>query len=139
MAFLKEPSKYKRSILAQLKHIVSKTMYRAVEILLTPCCTPVISNVDVECNGDSTQTVTVTLANNINLRGQGQVTLYYNGQPVTAPVIWTDSNVAEFLVNVNNGDVTEVTILLTMPTNSQDSVGVFLLSNIAIVNFPTCP
>lgn len=135
MAFLKEPSKYKRSILNQLKHLVSKTLHRAIEILLTPCCTPVISNIEVECSSD--YNVTITLTNSINLRGKGIAFLLIDGLQV-ASTPWLDgSNVVFTDISATAGTY-DIQIQLFMPTNSEENLGVMLISQVDETVFSSC-
>ena len=73
MAFYKNPSAIRRSILAFVRHLLSKSLYKAFEFLLSPCCSPSI-RATVACVG-STYTVTVTLDNSINFSYESFATL----------------------------------------------------------------
>jgi hypothetical protein len=62
MAFLKQPSNYKTSLLAQLKHIVSKTMYNDFKTILEPCCIPSVTYDTFTC-GSNTNVIGVIFEN----------------------------------------------------------------------------
>ena len=136
MAFLKEPSKYKRSILNQLKHLVSKTLYRAIEILLTPCCTPVIGSVESECDGID-YNITVTLTNPINLRGKGLAILLLGGNVVSTET-WTDTNQIVFTDVNGTAGTYDAQVQFFMPTNSEDTIGVSLYTDVVEITLPSC-
>jgi len=136
MAFLKQPSNYKTSLLAQLKHIVSKTMYRAIEILLNPCCTPVISSVDVECTSD--YDITVTLTGAINLRGKGKALLIID-EVIVSTVDWTDSNTIIFPNVTGTAGTYDMYVQLFIPTNSAETIGVSMNTATEDITLPSCP
>mgnify|MGYP003675436673 CR=1 FL=1 len=102
MAFYKNPSAIKRSILAFVRHLLSKSLYRAFELLLSPCCPPVITNATAVCNGDST---------------------------------FTFSNVPNYIED----DTVPVAIEMFLPTNTTETIGVTLYSNVFSLYFPLCP
>ncbi|TXG82448.1 MAG: hypothetical protein E6R13_04810 [Spirochaetes bacterium] len=135
MAFLKEPSKYKRSLLAQLKHIVSKTVYRAIEVILTPCCAPVISNVDVECDADYNVTVTFTQA--INLRGKGKAFLVIGGSIVSIED-WADTDSITFTDISGTAGTYDMYVQLFMPTNSDETLGISMNTTTEDIILPSC-
>lgn len=51
MAFIKYPSAIKRSILAFVKHMVSKSTYKDIDMVLTPCCIPSVDFGTYTCSG----------------------------------------------------------------------------------------
>ena len=54
MAFIKVPSHIKTSILAFVKHLVSKSVYNDIKSLLEPCCKPTLRIYNnYTCTGDS--------------------------------------------------------------------------------------
>ena len=144
MAFYKNPSAIRRSILAFVKHLLSRPLYRAFELLLSPCCPPVVTSSVAVCNGDSTFTVTLTLANAINLAGVGTdlLTLFgiSPGWYVFADTINPSSNTIVFTNVVPPADDTTFTVGLEMflPTNTTESIGVSLYSNTFDLYFPLC-
>jgi len=53
MAFITQPSKIKQSILAFIKHMVSKSVLKAIDYILSPCCedgniTVTVSNLTID-------------------------------------------------------------------------------------------
>ena len=146
MAFYKNPSAIRRSILAFVRHLLSKSLYRAFELLLSPCCPPVITNATAVCNGDSTFTVTVTLANAISLAGVGfdSLVLFAGFGPgwfVNATGYDAGTNTITFsnVVPFSDDDTFAVAIEMFLPTNTTDTIGVILYSNIVSLYFPLCP
>ena len=75
MAFLKQPSNLKISILNFVKNIVSKVLFRAFEILLNPCCDLSISDIDITCTDTDVATVTLTLGKGFSFPKTGTFTL----------------------------------------------------------------
>ena len=136
MAFLKNPSNYKTSLLAQVKHIVSKTLYRAFDILLSPCCSPVISNIEVECGSD--YNITVTFTNSINLKGKGDAFLIADGLQI-ATTSWLDSNQVVFTGVSASAGTYDFQVKLFLPTNSEENIGVMLVSQTDETVLPSCP
>jgi hypothetical protein len=145
MAFYKNPSAIKRSILAFVKHLLSKPLYRAFEILLSPCCNPVVTNATAVCNGDGTFTVTLTLANAISLAGVGNDYLSLFGiSPgwyVFASTVDLNTNTIVFENVTPPTDNTSFSLRLEMvlPTNTTETIGVILYSDIFDLYFPVCP
>lgn len=144
MAFYKNPSAIKRSILAFVKHLLSKPLYRAFEILLSPCCNPIVTNSVAKCNGDGTYTVTITLANSINLAGVGieYLSLFgiSPGWYVFASTIDMNTNTIVFQNVTPPSDDATYTLGLEMvlPTNSTETIGVILYSNTFDTYFSVC-
>jgi hypothetical protein len=55
MAFVKDPSKIKRSIIGFVKHLLSRQKVQDIDTLLTPCCIPILTGGDVTgCSGGDT-------------------------------------------------------------------------------------
>jgi len=132
----------KQSILAFIKNLVNKTIYKAISEILSPCCTLNVKNITAVC-GDGDYIMTVTLDHAVNLLGEGQVSLYWNfGAPfnvVLTTVTWNDSNEMTFHVPSFFGDGTyDVTLELFLPTNSSQTIGVTLVSIPLPVLFPSC-
>lgn len=144
MAFYKNPSAIKRSILAFVKHLLSKPLYRAFEILLSPCCNPIVTDSVAVCNGDSTFTVTITLANAINLAGVGFDHLslfgFSPGWYVFANTVDVNTNTIVFnSVTPPSDDATfTLGVEMVLPTNTTETIGVILYSNTFNVYFPSC-
>lgn len=144
MAFYKNPSAIKRSILAFVKHLLSKPLYRAFEILLSPCCNPVVTNAVSTCNGDGTFTVILTLANAISLAGVGNDYLslfgFSPGWFVFASTVDLNTNTIVFENVVPPSDDTTFSLRLEMvlPTNTTETIGVVLYSDIFDLYFPGC-
>ena len=131
MAFVSTKSNIKVSILGFIKHLVSKKVYKAIEILLTPCCHPVITNITAECV-EGTTIITVTLANSINLYGSGQGTIFLLiplvNLYIASTTVYNDGKTIVFELPDIEVPVLEGNIELFMPTSSDGLVGVSLSS-----------
>ena len=142
MAFYKNPSAIRRSILAFVRHLLSKPLYRAFDFLLSPCCTPSISATAV-CVG-STYTVTLTLANSFNFGSNSRAALLI--YPVSIPPI-SIGGIETYLggdtivftnVSATAGAAT-LQLELFLPTNTTLDSGVVTYSNTVNITFPVCP
>lgn len=80
MAFLSVPSKIKTSILGFIKHIVPKKYYKAIDMVLSPCCSLAIESLQVECaTTPGKYNVTVKFVGQPNLLGIGFATINLRG------------------------------------------------------------
>ena len=70
MAFVSTNSQIKKNILNYISRLVSKTLYRSIEILFKPCCDITITNVEAVCNSGNYD-ITITLDKSINMLGNG--------------------------------------------------------------------
>ena len=130
-----------KQVLYNNKHILTPTLYRGIEVVLTPCCTPSIASIVATC-GQGDYNLTVTLNEAINLLGKGQASLYWNfGAPsnvILTTVTWNDSNQMSFEVPSFGAGTYDVTLELFLPTNSAGTAGVTLLSQPFSTVFPGC-
>lgn len=79
MAFVSTNSQIKNNILNYISRLVSKTLYRAIEILFKPCCDISITNVSAVCSATpNAYDVTVTLSKSKNLLGKGLMLVIVN-------------------------------------------------------------
>lgn len=141
MAFLKQPSKLKNSILAYVKHMVNKKIFYAFDLILSPCCVPTVSGVEVECVSTGRYNITATLSNSflaegwgaqVFLTGVGNYEFSYVGEIAGNTLIFEDV----YLVSAGNYTVG---FNLSFPTNSQGDMGV--IESILVdgnVTFPAC-
>lgn len=136
MAFLKNPSEYKLSILGFVKHIVGKTLTRAFEVLLTPCC-GLTGTAEVSCNDDNTTyAIVVTTAESINFLGKGVATVLVDGAQFTG-VVTEPSTIFVETATLTAGTY-DVNVTLFLPTNNDGTVGVFKTFTVADVVFASC-
>jgi len=139
MAFISTKSNIKNSILAFIRHLVSKRVYKAIEIILTPCCHPVVTSSETVCE-NGTVTLTLKLSSNINLysndNASGRLTIL--GQVVKST--YTDNGTLTFQFENTgaSGDYT-ATLILFMPTSSDNLTGVYLSTGEFTVSVPSCP
>jgi len=66
-------STMKRTVLKTIQGLVSKTLYRSIEILFQPCCDVTITNVEADCSSvtSGNYDITITLDKSINMLGNG--------------------------------------------------------------------
>jgi hypothetical protein len=142
MAFVSTNSNIRNSILGFIRHLVSKRVYKAIEIILTPCCHPVVTSVEAVCNGGVT-VVTVKFSSNINLYGAGQGKIYL-WVPILnifvgSTAIYADNGTVTFeFLNLIGAGGYSASVELFMPTSSDGLVGVSLSSEEFIIGLPDC-
>ncbi len=154
MAFVSTNSQIKNNILNYISRLVSKTLYRSIEILFKPCCDITITNVEAVCNGTNYD-ITITLDKGINMLGNGLLLVLVDGVLTvvdsTALIPYNDSNKI-VLLDANIGDSSGgskgVFVIFLLPgaplSNvtdlSQLTPGVFTLASSDLdFSFPSCP
>jgi hypothetical protein len=144
MIFKTSTSRVKNSILAFVKFIVSKKVYKAIDILLTPCCHPVVKSTEATCNEENGATiVTIELVNSINLYGAGQGSIFLWLPSlnifISTTTLYTDSNTIVFeFINSGLGGTYDASVELYMPTSSDGLIGVSLSTEIFQITLPDC-
>jgi len=158
MAFVSTNSQIKNNILNYISRLVSKTLYRAIEILFKPCCDITITNVEAVCTVDGdpgNYDITITLDKSINMLGNGLLLVLVDDSVTvidnSALTPYNDSNKIVLLdANIGNSSGgpkgVSVFFLLTSVSSSnlqsfsQLTPGVFTLATSDIDwNFPSCP
>jgi len=150
MAFVSTNSQIKKNILNYISRLVSKTLYRSIEILFKPCCDITITNVEVVCTVDGdpgNYDITITLDKGINMLGNGLLLIQVDGVTIgDGPIPYNDSNKIVLLnVDINNtpGDY-DIIIFFLLPSSPVTSFetltpGVFTFANTAnTVEFIDC-
>lgn len=147
MAFYKNPSAIKRSILAFVKHLVSKTLYKEFDLLLSPCCVPTISVSDSSCSTTSgvygVKWNTVSISTSLLANQEVQIFITAEEYP-DAGVIqkitldsngnWTGSLQSSFEGSPFVGAYNLSLVLTVLPTN----LSVVYRSIPIVVNVPNC-
>lgn len=135
MAFYKVPSNIANSILAFVKRLVSKTLYKAFDVILSPCCT--LSGVaEAVCDSEDLHTITVTTNETIGFLGKGYATMIINGTDLKSVV--TEPNTIVFS-SVDAGTGTfDGTVTVFLPTSSDEAIGVYKTFVIADIVLPSC-
>ncbi len=135
MAFYKVPSNIANSILAFVKRIVSKTLYRAFDVILSPCCT--LSGVaSTSCNDDNTYEIVITTNESIGFLGKGVANLTIDGSSFTGVV--TEPNTIYVETASLTAGTYDVNVTLLLPTDSDGTLGVFKTLTVADVVFDSC-
>jgi hypothetical protein len=157
MAFVSTNSQIKKNILNYISRLVSKTLYRSIEILFKPCCDITITNVEVDCSSvtSGNYDITITLDKSINMLGNGLLLVLVDGVVVTVDggglIPYNDSNKIVLLdsdIGDSSGGSKGVTVLFLLPgaplSNATDfsqlTPGVFTLASSDLdFSFPSCP
>jgi hypothetical protein len=154
MAFVSTNSQIKKNILNYISRLVSKTLYRSIEILFKPCCDITITNVEAVCNGTN-YVITITLDKSINMLGNGVHLVLVNGVVVivdgyeglipyndSTKIVLLDSDIGD-----SSGGPKGVTVLFLLPGVPLNNIqgfkdltpGVFTLAGSDLDwNFPDC-
>jgi len=140
MAFYKNPSAIRRSILAFVRHLLSRPLYRAFDFLLSPCCTPSISATAV-CVG-STYTVTLTLVNSFDFGSNSIATLFIDpaigNDEIGGVVTYLGGDTIVFTTVSATAGAATLRLELFLPTNATLDSGVVTYSNKVNITFPIC-
>lgn len=128
----------RQNILNFLRAIVSKRIYRAIELILSPCCPVSILSVDVVCNEDDEYDITVTLDSNISLLGIGKYQLFFEVDGVLIEGNFTNGNTITVTGQTLTSGTTDVSGYLFLPTNSDATVGAFLDLGTIEATVPAC-
>lgn len=158
MAFVSTNSQIKKNILNYISRLVSKTLYRSIEILFKPCCDITITNVEAVCSSvtSGNYDITITLDKSINMLGNGIILVLVDGVVASTNseglTPYNDSNKIVLLdsdIGDSSGGPKNVTVLFLLPgvplSNIQGfkdlTPGVFTLAANDDIDwtFPSCP
>lgn len=155
MAFVSTNSQIKKNILNYISRLVSKTLYRSIEILFKPCCDITITNVEVDCSSvtSGNYDITITLDKSINMLGNGLLLVLVDGVVVTVDgneglnpyndstkIVLLDSDIGD-----SSGGSKGVTVFFLLPSSPVTSLetltpGVFTVATSDLDwTFPSCP
>lgn len=142
MAFYKNPSAIRRSILAFVRHLLSRPLYRAFDFLLSPCCTPDILSATATCVGSSF-TVTLNLGNSFDFGSNAVATLIVDpasgNNQIGGTTTYAGGNTIVFTTVSATAGAATLKLNLFLPTNSTLNSGVTTYSNTVNVTFSACP
>jgi hypothetical protein len=146
-------STMKRTVLKTIQGLVSKTLYRSIEILFQPCCDVTITNVEAVCNGTNYD-ITITLDKSINMLGNGVLLAIVDGVVASTNyeglIPYNDSTKIVLLdsdIGDSSGGPKNVNVLFLLPGVPFNSIqgfkdltpGVFTLAGSDLDwNFPDC-
>jgi hypothetical protein len=146
----------KRTVLKTIQGLVSKTLYRSIEILFQPCCDVTITNVEVDCSSvtPGNYDITITLDKSINMLNNGIILVLVNGVAASASdeglIPYNDSNKIVLLdsdIGDSSGGPKNVIVLFLLPGVPLNNIqgfkdltpGVFTLAGSDLDwNFPDC-
>lgn len=140
MAFLSTNSNIRNSILAFIKRIVSKRIYKAIEIILHPCCTNTVTVVDFSCGDPGEYDVTITFTGTTNLFEHGFGILYVDGVPVSVQGVYNDNGSITFTGVALTATVEySFNVLMHMATNNSEfTQGVYITATAIDATPPVC-
>jgi len=125
------------NILAFVKNLVTKTVLRAIEIVLQPCC-DISGTATTECASDYNLTITTT--SNIGFLGKGvAVVLLSDGTDVfsfTGDVTEPNKVILED-ITLSSGTY-DATVYLLLPTNTAETSGAYKKFTIDNIVFEAC-
>jgi hypothetical protein len=117
-------STMKRTVLKTIQGLVSKTLYRSIEILFQPCCDVTITNVEVDCSSvtPGNYDITITLDKSINMLGNGVLLVIVDNVVAStnyeALIPYNDSNKIVLLdsdIGDSSGGPKNVTVIFLLP------------------------
>ena len=126
---------FKQSILAFSKNIVSKKVLKAIDVILSPCCS-LSGEASVSCNDDNTYEVVVTTNEAIGFLGLGVAEGLVGDTQITGIV--TEPNTIYFEIVDTTAGTKDFDVKVFLPTNTVGNSGVFKSFTIADVVFPSC-
>ena len=127
---------FKQPILAQIQNLVSKTVYRAISLILSPCC-DITGEATVSCNDDdTTYGVSITTTNALGLLGKGIATVQVGSSIFTGVV--TEPNTIFVETLTTTAGTKDVVVTLILPTNVAGTIAVTQVFTIADVEFLNC-
>lgn len=126
---------FKQPILAQIQNLVSKTVYRAISIILSPYY-DITGEATVSCNDDDTYGVSITTTNALGLLGKGIATVQVGSSIFTGVV--TEPNTIFVETLTTTAGTKDVVVTLILPTNVAGTIAVTQVFTIADVVFPSC-
>lgn len=127
---------FKQPILAQIQNLVSKTVYRAISLILSPCC-DITGEATVSCNDDdTTYGVSITTTNALGLLGKGIATVQVGSSIFTGVV--TEPNTIFVETLTTTAGTKDVVVTLILPTNVAGTIAVTQVFTIEDVVFPSC-
>lgn len=136
-------SNLKKSILAFVKNLVSKKVYAAIEILLTPCCKPVVLSAEAECTGtEGFVKLTVKVDKNITTFGNDTASFYVFISSLNLLIGSSSySSNGTYIFEFQGIDDYSGNLYFEMfvPTSSDGSIGASVTSDPFQITFPTCP
>lgn len=126
---------FKQPILAQIQNLVSKTVYRAISLILSPCC-DITGEATLSCNDDDTYGVSITTTNALGLLGKGIATVQVGSSIFTGVV--TEPNTIFVETLTTTAGTKDVVVTLILPTNVAGTIAVTQVFTIADVEFRNC-
>lgn len=135
-------SNLKKSILAFVKNLVSKKVYAAIEILLTPCCKPVVLSAEAVCGEGENVILTVKIDKNITTFGNDTASFYVYISGLNLLIgssSYSSNGTYIFQFQGLDGYSGNLYFEMFVPTSSDGSIGVSVTSEPFPIQIPTCP
>lgn len=125
------------NILGFVKNLVSKSVLRAIEVILQPCCN-ITAEASVECSSD--YTVTITTDTGIGFLGKGIAVVLLNDGTDTYSFTGdvTEPNTILLEDIALSSGTYDATVYVLLPTNSGETIGAYKKFTIDNIVFPSC-
>ncbi len=124
-----------KQVLTMLSGLLPKSVFKAITFLLHPCCVVTLRSAEAVCTDN--YDFTVALNSELNLLGKGIVTLYLNGIAVSSQP-WNDGTSITFTDVSGSAGNQEIYLSFFLPTNTDESIGVTLISDTIPITTPSC-
>lgn len=124
-------------ILRMLQKITTKTLYKAISILLYPCCKVTVVDAVATC-GDKDIDVTLTLSEPVNFLGKGKFVFISFGGDVVGTGEFTNGNTITFTSSAPDATTYNTFGYLLLPTNNSEDTGVYISIPQFTLEFPSC-
>lgn len=112
-------------ILNFLQNLVTRYEYKAISLILHPCCNLNITNAAFTVNGGNFNVV-LTISDNISLLGRGTAQISRNGVVISSAGVYDDNGHITFTnIPISAGSASFGAILL-FDTNFNNTQGIFI-------------
>lgn len=130
----------RQSILSLLRNLVSKTILRAIDIILSPCCTSSIESVEVSCGEETgSYDLIIHLSESVPMLGKGFASIQVGAISINdGPTPYNDTTIINATVQagrITPGTYT-VNVGLILQTGGNRAVATLL--EIQDIVFPDC-
>ena len=126
------------SILSWLKPQIPTKYYKAIEVLLKPCCELNIANISFSCLGGGNADITVTLSKPIIFYDTPTIISLSDGARASIGGVIVNSTTITFSNFSTNAAASLWVLDIQVPTSSDGNIGYYLRSPIFTITGPTC-
>lgn len=124
-------------ILRMLQKITTKTLYKAISILLYPCCKVTVVDAVATC-GDGNIDIALTLSESVNFLGKGKFIFVAASGQVVGVGEFSNGDTITFSSSISNDSTYSVSGFLLLPTNNSGDIGVYMSIPTFTLVVPAC-